>query len=410
MRRSFSARRTARVVSATAVTRAAPRRTARGVADPAPDVWRVPDLGTVSGVMMPGTVRPDVTQQAVTFRFVDPDRRLDGVELRQEIGIPPAARSFDYDEASGGWQLRLDRPPVWRMEYLLELRHREGDIETVTDPANPLFARGAFGDKSVIEFPGYRVPGWLGAVPDQDRPDAPLAAGHWREFEIPSTSLRHEVSVRVWSPAGADPGRVLVAHDGPEYDRLAALGRFAAAMIGSGRLPPFHLVLLGPGDRNRWYSANPEYARALAREVLPELRARFAVRQPIVGMGASLGGLAMLFVQRRFPDAFGGLFLQSASFFVPEYDRHESGFSGYRPVVRFVLRAVRASNWPDPVPAALTCGTAEENLHNNRLMAKALATQGYPAALAEVPDAHNFTAWRDAFDPHLTDLLASVWS
>jgi hypothetical protein len=33
---------------------------------------------------------------------------------------------------------------------------------------------------------------------------------------------------------------------------------------------------------------------------------------------------------------------------------------------------------------------------------------GYAAALHEVPDAHNFTARRDAFDPHLTRLLAQV--
>jgi enterochelin esterase family protein len=57
------------------------------------------------------------------------------------------------------------------------------------------------------------------------------------------------------------------------------------------------------------------------------------------------------------------------------------------------------------VPVVLTCGLAEENLANNREMARALAGQGYPARLAEVPDAHNFTGWRDALHPHLTDLL-----
>ena len=50
----------------------------------------------------------------------------------------------------------------------------------------------------------------------------------------------------------------------------------------------------------------------------------------------------------------------------------------------------------------------EENLQNNRLMTAALRAQGYPAALHEVPDMHNCTAWRDAFDPHLTGLLRQV--
>jgi enterochelin esterase family protein len=53
----------------------------------------------------------------------------------------------------------------------------------------------------------------------------------------------------------------------------------------------------------------------------------------------------------------------------------------------------------------MTCGGAEENIHNNRLMAHALG-----AELAEVADLHNYTAWRDAFDPHLTELLRRCWA
>ena len=62
-----------------------------------------------------------------------------------------------------------------------------------------------------------------------------------------------------------------------------------------------------------------------------------------------------------------------------------------------------------PVPTVLTCGLAEENLHNNQEMAETLRRQGYPVTMAEVPDAHNYTGWRDAFDPYLTDLLRNVW-
>jgi enterochelin esterase family protein len=143
--------------------------------------------------------------------------------------------------------------------------------------------------------------------------------------------------------------------------------------------------------------------------VLPALHGALGTAGPVVGMGPSLGGLAMLYAHRRHPGAFGGLFLQSGSFFVPRYDRHESGFSGYRRIVRFVLPTLRGEAPGHPVPTVLTCGTVEENLHNNRTMAAALTGQGYPAVLREVPDAHNYTGWRDAFDPHLADLLAAVW-
>ena len=58
----------------------------------------------------------------------------------------------------------------------------------------------------------------------------------------------------------------------------------------------------------------------------------------------------------------------------------------------------------------ITCGSVEENLANNREMAQALRRQGYDVDLDEVPDAHNYTGWRDAFDPHLTTLLRRVWA
>jgi enterochelin esterase family protein len=118
----------------------------------------------------------------------------------------------------------------------------------------------------------------------------------------------------------------------------------------------------------------------------------------------------MLHAHRRHPAALGGLFLQSGSFFVPEYDRQESGFPGYPQIVRFVRRVLRGGSHGAPVPAVLTCGRIEENLHNNRRMTQALRDQGHPAALHEVPDAHNYVGWRDAFDPYLTDLLARVWA
>ena len=128
-----------------------------------------------------------------------------------------------------------------------------------------------------------------------------------------------------------------------------------------------------------------------------------------VGMGASLGALAMLVTQRRAPGTFGALFLQSGSFFKPRFDSQESGFGRYARIVRVVRRILRASDHRDPIPVQLTSGAAEENVFNNRVMARALAEQGYEARLDEVPDLHNYIGWRDAFDPHLTRLLQQVW-
>jgi enterochelin esterase-like enzyme len=268
----------------------------------------------------------------------------------------------------------------------------------VCDPANPKRVPGAFGDKSVLECPEYAAPEWL----TWDGPEETTG-----DFVVAAPGLRAEIRVHVWSPA-TPTDLIVVAHDGPEYDKLASLTQYCAAMVRAGRVAPFHLVSLAPGDRNEWYSANPAYARALTTNVLPRVRAELGTARPVVGLGASLGGLAMLHAQRRHPEFFAGLFLQSGSFFRPSYDGHESGFQRYLRMVRFVGRVIRATGGV-AVPVAVTYGRAEENRHNNREMAHALRRQGYPVTIAEVPDAHNFTAWRDSLDPHLTDLLRRVW-
>ncbi|GGQ62179.1 alpha/beta hydrolase [Couchioplanes azureus] len=331
------------------------------------------------------------TATEMGFRLRDHEHRLAGVRL--ESGV--AAGDFRYRDEIRAWELRLPRPAVQRLEYRLTLRHPGGRGETVADPDNPR----RHGDASVLWCPDYREPGWL---------QLPHGGGRWRDVYLPLPPVRGEMVARVWSPDVATD-RVVVAHDGPDYHRYGELGRYSAAMIGAGRVPAYHLVLLPPGERLEWYSASPAYARALAVDVLPKISAELGTTRPVVGVGASLGALAMLHAQRRHPAGFGGLLLQSGSFFRPRHDRQESGFRRYLRIVRFTGRVVRAADGP-AVPVALTCGSVEENLANNRDMARALRDHGYAVTFAEVADAHNWTAWRDALDPHLTELLQKVFN
>ncbi len=328
---------------------------------------------------------PLVTDSSVTFRLPDNGPVLAGVRLLPALSLPNAELEFTH--GNDCWTLPLNRPPVCRMEYRLQLRHRDGGVEEICDPGNDERAPGAFGDKSVVEFPDYVRPAWL---------DTP-ATGEYVDLDVPG------ITARLWSP-GEGPMPLLVANDGPEYDRLAGLTRFSAWFK-----IPHRVALLQPGDRDDEYSGNPEYARRLARDLLPAVKRLVEVRKPVVGMGASLGGLAMLHAQRRRPGLFGGLFLQSGSFFDRRLDPQESGYSRYRRVTRFVSGIVRGTSKGRPVPVTVTCGLAEENLANNRQMAAALVALGYPTGLVEVPDAHNYVGWRDAFDPALADLLRTVW-
>jgi enterochelin esterase-like enzyme len=254
---------------------------------------------------------------------------------------------------------------------------------------------------SVLLTAEYESPAWLDVAPVE---------GRTQDFAVHSQSLGDYVHGRIWCPDDSpDPLPLLVAHDGPEYDNLAQLTRYSGAMIAAGTLPPHRVALLAPTARDEWYSASELYSRALHSDVVPGLRQAVAVEGAPVGIGASLGALAMLVTQRRAHGTFGALFLQSGSFFMPHFDSQEAGFARYPRIVRAVRRILRAFEHADPVPVQLTCGAAEENVFNNRAIARALAEQGYEARLDEVPGMHNYTSWRDAFDPYLTRLLARIW-
>jgi enterochelin esterase family protein len=334
----------------------------------------------------------------MTFRLPDRYRRLDSVRLVDDVGIIGDDGRFAY--RAGQWQLRLPRPAVDRLEYLYEIVDHNRARTTIPDPTNPLRAPGAFGEKSVLEFPGYQPPHWLGLPP------APFVE---RSVAVVSEALADDdITGELWTigDLGDDEAApLLVVHDGPEYAELGSLTRYLAASVRSGSLPALRAALLGPGDRNRWYAADPGYARALCAEVIPALD---VATTACVGLGVSLGGLAMLHAHRLFPTVFDALFLQSASFFTPQLDPQERQFGRFDAVTRFVADVEQSVTDPDPIPVTLTCGGLEENLANNRAMAATLDRLGYPVTLHVVRDVHNYVGWRDALDPALTDLITKV--
>jgi len=325
--------------------------------------------------------------------LADPEHHYREVVLRQEVARPRPGPPFVWRD--GMWRLTFPRPEVDRLEYLLGVDGAFGP-----DPGNPLRARGPFGEKSVIEWPEYEPPAWLDSIAD---------AGPVEELELRSRRLIARVRVLLYStpePPGADAPLVVV-HDGPEYADYAELTRFLDAMSWEERIPPLRAALIQPVDRNETYSASASYAATLVRELLPQITKR-APHGRRIGMGASLGALAMLHAHVRHPKSFDGLMLQSGSFFRQRYDKYESGFPRYRRITRFVGTVIRGVDVERTIPVAITCGTGEENRANNEDLATALAERGYPAWLAEVRDGHTWTGWRDSLDPHLPALIEAV--
>ena len=351
---------------------------------------------------------PIVSGSDVVFNVEDSAGDLSGVNLYQEVQRPRIGPPFTKSPEANSWRLRFARPNVDRMEYMLELAFKDGSHQLTSDSGNALLASGAYGDKSVIEWPEYKPPQWLEGEFD----DPGSIAGDSIECHPLGTSL----PVLLWSSHGAADGQplpLLVAHDGPQYSEFSKLLMLLDRKTSEGALPTMWAALIGPIERNEIYSASAIYGRVLAHQILPWL-SRYAPtpqgRRFRVGMGASLGGLAMLHVHRTYPASFGALFLQSGSFFRQRFDKHERDFPRFRRISRFVGRVLTAEEWIHPVPVTMTCGTIEENLANNQAVHDALAAQGYDVRLLVNRDGHNWVSWRDTFDPHLVELLQRSWS
>ena len=330
-------------------------------------------------------LRTVVDGDVVVVRMPDPGGTAAKVRLWSDLELGDTA----FDEVEGGWELRLTDLPVDRLEYLLDV---DGDL--APDPTNPQTVDGAFGVHSWVALDGYRPPAWL---------DAPKVSGDSHEMQV------GDVDLVVWEPPGA--GHLLLAHDGPEMTAYGGLLDFVAAAIASGAIPPTRVALLDPGPRNLRYSANPEYAATLSDEVVPALLdAAPTVAHPVL-IGQSLGGVAALHAAWTSPRVYAGLLIQSGSFFTSELDSQEADFECWDEVTGFVASLLAATQAaPDAPAVAMTCGSAEENLANNRLMFDHLLSTGLDVTWGETRQAHTWTCWRDLLDPHLTDLLQKVWA
>lgn len=317
----------------------------------------------------------------------------------RDFGSDPAFRRSQGDR----WVATIPLPPVDRLEYLLVLRSADGTESMVVDPANPSTVQGAFGDKSVLELPGYRPPGWL-SITSPAWPSEPVEA----TTDVPGVTVAGELLTPPGQ--GADDALpLLVVHDGPEYGRLARLGDYLDWLSLQEPALTCRVLLLQPDDRNLSYAASAAYTEALVLTAIPLARQMAATVGETVGLGASLGALALAHAAVTHPGTFGGLCCQSGSFFLPRFDAHERRFRYYDRVVEAVQRIHADPSALAGVAVAVTAGVGEENLENNRALADRLAQAGVHVTYAEGRDGHSYTAWRDLLDPSLGDLLRRTW-
>ena len=340
-----------------------------------------------------------VEDHRIVIRFHDPNHHAVKVMLWADLTTDLVR---DFVRVSGGWELSQAIPPLGRLEYMIEVFDTDDSSSLHLDTTNPRHVDGAFGPHSWLPMPGYAEPAWLG----QQQAEAERVTV---EVEPELGSVR----VQMWAPADTDVTTelpLLITHDGPEMDAYGRLTEYVATGIASGKLPPMRVALVAPGARDEWYSANPAYAKAFVEGILPAITEDLPMRGRPILMGQSLGGLIGLYLGWHESSLFDGLFLQSGSYFTAKTDDQESGFATFQQITAFTGE-IQASGPREDLPAiTIVCGTAEENLENNQLIAAELERIGADVGWGVVGDGHTWTCWRDLLDPHLTELIQKVWS
>jgi enterochelin esterase family protein len=336
------------------------------------------------------------------FIFNDESGSARSVKLRHGLAGHRSPPSF-HDIGEGLFVRDLHAPMVDRLEYRFEIVDKDRKVHAITDPLNDAFVDGPFDRKSVAFAPGYRPPPWASTPPDQ-------AVGALTTIKVPGPTGRPR-QAWLWEPPNTPPHEtlpVIVFLDGADHLNFAGTRQTLENLVHFDVVPRCRAYFLRPVRRNDEYSANTMTALALGESIPEALAAiRPMPRDPALrlGVGQSLGGLCLLHTHWTRPGFFGGMLLQSGSFFQPHSDSVEKSFVHFGRITEFVHRVHKEPFARSVIPFHLTCGRGEENLANNRAMAATLHQHGFPVTFVETADAHNWTAWRDSLGAGLAKLL-----
>jgi enterochelin esterase family protein len=335
-----------------------------------------------------GRATPVVEGPTVTFVWRG---EATEVRLRHFIYGLGAAQPLHRVHGTDVWYRVVEVPPNSRFEYKFEV-FRGGRRELVRDATNPHTARDPFGSNSVCHGTGYRVPDWI-------EPDPAARPGRIEEAVVSSHALGGDRGVRVYLPARLRATRrypLLIVFDGYDYVRYARLQTVLDSLIHRNEIAPLIVVLSPSDDRFREYTANPDHAAFVVRELLPWVEATYPVRDRPTDrglMGASLGAVAALSAAWRHPGVFGKLLLQSGSFAFTDIGESERG-----PVLASVVPFVNGFRADPGKPADrifISCGVYESLISENRSLVAMLQGTDNVLRYVEARDGHNWENWRD---------------
>jgi enterochelin esterase-like enzyme len=341
---------------------------------------------------------PLVDRGGVTFVYRG---EADAVNLRCWVSGLPTAQPLERIDGTDLWAHRMALPPNSRIEYKFEVI-RGGGNDLVTDPFNPVQATDPFGANSVCQGYGYERPVWT-------LPDREARSGVLDELHVSSAVFGDKRRLLVYVPARFRRSRryaLLIAHDGEDYVKFAALKTVLDNLIDRLEIAPLIVALSQSPNRLAEYAGDERHARHVMEELLPVLRQRYPLADTPATrglMGASFGGVASLHTAWRYPGTFDRLVLQSGSFAFSDLGHHRRG-PVFDPVAKFMNEFREQPGLPAQ-RMYLSCGIYESLIYENRSILPLLTAQGIDVRFEEVRDAHNWENWRDRLRAALSFLF-----
>lgn len=266
---------------------------------------------------------------------------------------------------------------------------------------------------SYAELPGALPQPWI--VPSNAVPRGTLS-----RTRLKSAILQNERSISVFTPAGYE-----LAHDTHDlvvlFDEGTYLTDIPAAtivdnLIAARKIRPLVAVLVGNVDRNRELTANPEFARFIAEELMPWVRKNYRVTtdpQRVTIGGSSLGGLAAAHVALKYPQTFNNVIALSGSFWWapeanpgnPENAANETGWLTKQFVEspKLPLRFWMAAGTFEADPT----GSGGAILETTRHLRDVLLAKGYSVQYQQFPGGHDAYSWRGLLPEALMALIPS---
>lgn len=331
---------------------------------------------------------PLVEGPSVTFVWRG---EADSVNVRHWVYGLPSSQPLTRIPGTPLWFHIIELPARSRVEYKLEII-RGGHRELIQDPLNPNRARDPFGANSVAHSSGYEIPQWT-------RHDPVSRVGSIEEFVLDSRVFGRRREV-VYLPARFRRTRrypLLVVHDGADYVRYAGMKTVLDNLIHRLEVPDIIVAFTDSPNRLTEYANDPQHARYLTEDLVPELEQRY----PLMGrpqgrglMGASFGAVASLATAWRTPGFYGRLLLQSGSFAFTDIGRRNHRGPLFDSVVDFV-NCYR----DQPIAVAeklfVSCGIYESLIYENRSLVPLLQETGMEVRYVEARDGHNWENWCD---------------